>query len=141
MIMNLIKIKDYLFKRQEISMAFVFGSEASRSAGSESDLDIAVYFRPTRGEIEWESQTQYPEEDRIWLNLEKLAGKEVDLLVLNRAPATIFDTVLRKGKPLLIRDKGIYLDLLLRVSREAEDFREFIEDFYKMKCASEKARS
>ncbi len=135
MIMNLIRIKDYLFKRQEISMAFVFGSEASQSAGSESDLDIAVYFRPTRGEIEWESQTQYPEEDRIWLDIEKLAGKDVDLLILNRAASTIADTVLREGKPLFIRDEKIYLDFLLRVSLEAEDYRNFVEDFYKMKHA------
>jgi predicted nucleotidyltransferase len=135
MIMNLKRIKDYLFKRQEISMAFVFGSEASRSAGSESDLDIAVYFRPTRGEIEWESQTQYPEEDRIWLDIEKLAGKDVDLLILNRAASTIADTVLREGKPLFIRDEKIYLDFLLRVSLEAEDYRDFVEDFYKMKHA------
>lgn len=135
MIMNLKRIKDYLFKRQEICMAFVFGSEASRSAGSESDLDIAVYFRPTRGEIEWESQTQYPEEDRIWLDIEKLAGKDVDLLILNRAASTIADTVLREGKPLFIRDEKIYLDFLLRVSLEAEDYRDFVEDFYKMKHA------
>jgi predicted nucleotidyltransferase len=135
MIMNLKRIKDYLFKRQEICMAFVFGSEASRSAGSESDLDIAVYFTPTRGEIEWESQTQYPEEDRIWLDIEKLAGKDVDLLILNRAASTIADTVLREGKPLFIRDEKIYLDFLLRVSLEAEDYRDFVEDFYKMKHA------
>jgi uncharacterized protein len=138
MIMDLKRIKDYLLKRQDLCMAFVFGSEASRSAGSESDLDIAVYFKPTGGEIEWESQTRYPEEDRIWLDIEKLAGKDVDLLILNRAASTIADTVLREGKPLFIRDKGIYLDLLLRVSREAEDFREFIEDFYKIKYSSKK---
>ena len=135
MIMNLIRIKNYLFKRQEISMAFVFGSEASRSAGSESDLDIAVYFKPTRGEIEWESQTRYPGEDRIWLDIEKLAGKDVDLLILNRAASTIADTVLREGNPLFIRAEKIYVDFLLRVSLEAEDYRDFVEDFYKMKHA------
>jgi predicted nucleotidyltransferase len=116
-------------------MAFVFGSEANRSAGSESDLDIAVYFRPTSGEIEWESQTRYPEEDRIWLELEKLARKQVDLLILNRAAPTVADTVLREGKPLFIRDKKIFLDFLLRVSLEAEDYRQFVEDFYRMKHA------
>ena len=135
MIMNLKRIKNYLIKREEIVMAFVFGSEANRSAGSESDLDIAVYFRPTSGEIEWESSTRYPEEDRIWLDLEKLSGKEVDLLILNRAASTVADTVLREGKPLFIRDKKIYLDFLLRVSLEAEDYRQFVEDFYRMKHA------
>jgi predicted nucleotidyltransferase len=135
MIMDLKRIKDYLLKRENISMAFVFGSEANRSAGLESDLDIAVYFKPAGRGIEWESQTRYPGEDRIWLDLEKLAGREVDLLVLNRAASTIADTVLREGKPLFIRDKKIYLDFLLRISLEAEDYRDFVEDFYKMKHA------
>ena len=131
--MDLNKIRDYLFKRHEISMAFLFGSEANSSPGLESDLDIAIYFRTTHGEIEWESPTRYPTEDRIWLDLERLAGKEVDLLVLNRAPATIVDTVLREGKPLFIRDRKTYLDLLIPVSQEAEDYRDFIEDFYRIK--------
>ncbi|OGP74911.1 MAG: hypothetical protein A2W09_02550 [Deltaproteobacteria bacterium RBG_16_50_11] len=133
--MDLNKIRNYLFKRREISMAFLFGSEANHSVGSESDLDIAVYFKPSQGRIEWESQTRYPTEDRIWLDLERLAGKEVDLLVLNRAPATIVDTVLREGKPLFIRDRKTYLDLLIHVSKEAEDYRDFIEDFYQIKYA------
>ncbi len=116
-------------------MAFLFGSVAADSAGSESDMDIAVYFEPPDEIIEWESQTQYPAEDQIWLDLERLTGQEVDLLVLNRAPVTIVDTVLREGKSLFIRDRKIYLDLLLRTSREAEDYRDFIEDFWKIKYA------
>jgi len=116
-------------------MAFVFGSVAADSAGSESDLDIAIYFNPTQQRIEWESKTQYPTEDRIWLDLERLSGREIDLLVLNRAPATMVDTVLRGGKVLFIRDRNIYLDLLLMVSREAEDYRDFIEEFWKIKYA------
>ena len=117
-------------------MAFIFGSVAADSAGSESDLDIATYFNPTaQHKIEWESQIQYPTEDKIWFDLERLTGKEVDLLVLNRAPVTIVDTILREGRPLFIRDRKVYLELLLRASREAEDYRDFIEDFWKIKYA------
>lgn|SRR4030043_1197536 len=133
--MNTNSIKNYLISRPEVIMAFVFGSVAADSAGSESDLDIAIYFNPTQQRIEWESKTQYPTEDRIWLDLERLSGREIDLLVLNRAPATMVDTVLRGGKVLFIRDRNIYLDLLLMVSREAEDYRDFIEEFWKIKYA------
>jgi len=133
--MNTNSIKNYLISRPEVIMAFVFGSVAADSAGSESDLDIAIYFNPTQQRLEWESKTQYPTEDRIWLDLERLSGREIDLLVLNRAPATMVDTVLRGGKVLFIRDRNIYLDLLLIVSREAEDYRDFIEEFWKIKYA------
>ena len=131
--MNMSLINNYLASRSEIMMDFLFGSVAADSAGSESDIDIAVYYDPPNKIIEYETQTQYPAEDRIWFDLERLTGREVDLLVLNRAPVTIVDTVLREGKPLFIRDRKIYLDLLLRTSREAEDYRDFIEDFWKIK--------
>lgn len=96
-------IKNYLLSKPEVMMAFIFGSVANSSAGSESDLDIAIYFNPsTQQKIEWESKTQYPAEDQIWLDLERLCGQEIDLLVLNRAPATMADTVLRGGRVLFI---------------------------------------
>ena len=129
----LYEIETYLFDREEVSMAFIFGSVAASSDRKDSDLDIGIYFRRKGGEVEWESERRFPEEDRIWLELERLAGKKVDLVVLNRAPASIVDTVLRKGRPLLIKDRMLYLDLLIRVSREAEDYREFIEGFWKLK--------
>lgn len=133
--MDLTQIEDYLVARDEISMAFVFGSVASGSQGRESDLDLAIYFKTPHGEIEWESDARYPTEDEIWGDLERIAGKEIDLVVLNRSPATICDTVLREGKPLLIRERKIYLGMLLKVSMEAEDYRDFIEEFWKLKYA------
>jgi len=133
--MSLDQIKNYLLKRHEVSMAFIFGSVSLGSAGDDSDLDIAIYFKTPNGEIEWESHAQYPTEDRIWLDLERLAGREVDLLVLNRAPATIVDTILREGRPLFVRNRKTYLDLLLRVGNEAEDYRNFVVDFFKIKHA------
>lgn len=114
-------------------MAFLFGSTAASSDRRDSDLDIGIYFGTPDGVVEWESEYRFPEEDRIWCDLERLAGKEVDLVVLNRAPASLLDTVLRKGVPLVIRDSRLHLDLLIRVSREAEDYREFIEDFWNLK--------
>jgi len=128
-------LSKHLETREEISMAFVFGSMAEGFAGRESDLDIAIYFKPGQDDIQEEMFARHPAEDEIWFSLERLTGKAVDLLVLNRAPATIVDTILREGKPLLIRDRRIYLNLLLRVSREAEDYREFVEDFWKTKYA------
>jgi len=133
--MDLTQIENYFIARDEISMAFVFGSVAAGSQRHESDLDLAIYFKTRHGEIEWESDARYPTEDQIWGDLERMAGREIDLLVLNRAPATICDTVLREGKPLLIRERKTYLDMLLKVSIEAEDYRNFIEEFWKLKYA------
>jgi hypothetical protein len=67
----------------------------------------------------------YDGEDKIWADLERLLNKEVELLVLNRVPATIAASSI-KGIPLAINDWGLYLDFMLVVTDIAEDFREFI---------------
>ncbi|HID95445.1 MAG TPA: nucleotidyltransferase domain-containing protein [Candidatus Latescibacteria bacterium] len=40
------KLKDYFERRDEIVMAFLFGSWAKRLRHTDSDVDIAVYFKP-----------------------------------------------------------------------------------------------
>ena len=44
-------LKDYLVKRDDVLMAFVFGSCAQGQETSESDFDIAIYFKPEEREI------------------------------------------------------------------------------------------
>lgn len=62
----------------------------------EGDIDIAVYFQPDNG-VEWETfSTRYEGENRIALDLERLLGKEIDLVVLNRAKSVLADEIMRK---------------------------------------------
>jgi len=50
--------------------------------------------------------------------------------VLNIANATIAWEALR-GKKIVVNDENFYLNYMLNVSMEAEDFREVIFDMYK----------
>ncbi|ODS34403.1 MAG: hypothetical protein SCARUB_00413 [Candidatus Scalindua rubra] len=48
-------------------MAFIFGSRAKEKVRLRSDWDIAVYFTPQKGYLEWEEQDrEYLTEDRMW---------------------------------------------------------------------------
>lgn len=127
------KLKDYFEKREDVVMAFLFGSQVSKRAHSGSDWDIAVYFKPEVERVEWEEQRrEYPEENRVWADCtDILKTDNIDLLVLNRAPANIADTALR-GLPLVIKDRVLWLEFMLVVSREAEDFFSFSRDYYKI---------
>lgn len=126
-------LKDYFEGRQEVLMVFLFGSRAKNFSHKESDVDIAVYFKPGQGYIEFEEEgARYPQEYEIWLDIERLLRQEVDLIVLNRAPARVSDSALR-GIPVIIKDRKIYWDFMLRVTSEAEDFREFVEEYWKLK--------
>jgi hypothetical protein len=40
------------------------------------------------------------------------------------------------GIPIVVKDRGLYLDFMLRVTAEAEDFRETVEDYWRIKQAT-----
>jgi predicted nucleotidyltransferase len=126
-------LKPYFQQRGDVLMAFLFGSWASGRSCEESDVDIAVYFRPHEGRLEIENpDARYEEEPALWRLVEETLGKEVDLLVLNRAAPAIAESAI-SGEPIVIKDRGIYLDFMLRVTAEAEDFRVTAADYWRLK--------
>lgn len=83
----------------------------------ESDLDVAVYL----GDKD--------QEDRIWRDMSAILKKEIDMVPLNEAPATLVSNVFKTGIPLVIRDRNLYWRLYLEMSMEAEDFAEFATSY------------
>ena len=64
-------LRDYFEKRDEILMAFLFGSWAKDQEGMESDMDIAVYFKSKADTMEWElTDSCYETEKQIWIDVE-----------------------------------------------------------------------
>ncbi|HHV56759.1 MAG TPA: nucleotidyltransferase domain-containing protein [Firmicutes bacterium] len=116
-------LRDYFRTRQDVALAFLFGSVAKGKATKRSDVDVAVYF-----------STPYDVQKLRKLSgeLENLLHKDVDLIVLNDANPSLAWSALR-GIPLRIADRGFYLEYMLDVSREAEDFREFIFDLWRLR--------
>jgi predicted nucleotidyltransferase len=127
---NIKFLKEYFSNRQDIAFAFLFGSQAKGNATKLSDIDIAVYFYPAQKHpIEYEEEVYYETEDEIWVDIEKRLKKEVELLVLNRVSATVAASAIR-GIPLAINDWGLYLDFMVVITGEAEDFMDsIIRDF------------
>jgi len=115
-------LKSYFKNRKEIAFAFLFGSQAKGEATKLSDVDLAVYFYPEkRRPIEYEEKKFYAVEEEIWSELEKLLNREIELLVLNRIPASIAASAIR-GIPLVIKDWGLYIDFMEAITDEAKDF-------------------
>lgn len=128
------KLKDYFEKREDIVMAFLFGSQAKGNARRVSDWDIGIYFKPTsRNGIELELERDYPESHIIWGDMERIVGASVDLVVLNRAASPLVFLVISKGLPLAMKNRTIYLRLLLKTHYEAIDFWQFTEDFWRIR--------
>lgn len=128
------RLKRYFNKREDVLAAFLFGSQAKNTAGRISDWDIGVYFKPQKaGEVEWEdTDKEYPQENKVWDDaIDILKTDNVDLVVLNRAPSNIAASAI-KGIPLVINDRFIFWDFVLRVNRQAEDYRQFVDDYYEI---------
>jgi len=117
------KVKSYSSGKKEVIMSFLFGSYASGNYCKESDIDVAVFLSKEGNDLEIEIQNE----------LEKLLAKETDVVFLNRSPATLSWNILRKGIPIEIKNRKTYLNLMLDVSSEAEDFQEFNLDAWRMK--------
>ena len=126
-------LRDYFEEREDIAFAILFGSAARGKVRKEGDIDIAIYFRPEK-DVEWENfGKRYKDENRIAIDLEVLLKKEIDLVVLNRARSILADEIIRKGDPILIRDRGMFMDFLCIVSDEAEYMRDWMIASYKEK--------
>jgi len=113
-------LEEYFEKREDVIMAFLFGSFSKGIEGKTSDVDIAIYFKDEKDKM------------KIWCDIERLLKKEVDVVVLNRSfPIVGWEAI--RGIPLSIKDREKYLDYLLSVSWEAEDLIDFNLDAFRMK--------
>ncbi|PIS29918.1 nucleotidyltransferase domain-containing protein [Candidatus Saganbacteria bacterium CG08_land_8_20_14_0_20_45_16] len=117
------QLRSFFVAKEKISMAFLFGSVATGKELAESDVDVAVWF---------DGKYTLKEVDQLWLEIETCIHREVDLIVLNQARPTVAWAALR-GKPLSIKNYRLYLNKMLDFSREAEDFQNFIFDFWNLR--------
>jgi len=94
------RLSHALAPREEILEAYLFGSHARGQAGSNSDIDVAVYIdKAVADEGPW----GYPAELTTHL-MAALGSDDVDVVVLNQAPILLYHRVLRDGVRLLSRD-------------------------------------
>jgi len=125
-------LKNYFKKRDDVLMAFLFGSQAKKRATQRSDWDIGVYLKPRSGRLEWETEYLYPQRNKIWGDLVDILNTDnVDLLVLNSATPNIADIAIG-GLPLVIKDRRLYLEFMLIITREAMDYRYLVKDYYEI---------
>jgi predicted nucleotidyltransferase len=128
------ELKKYFSGRSDVAFSFLYGSYSRGTAHKQSDIDIAVYFYPEeRYPVEYEEDIHYNAEDEIWADLDRLLGKEVELLVLNRVSASVAASAI-KGIPVIVNDWTLYLDFMEVVTREAEDFFYMLSNNFLERC-------
>ena len=131
------RLKEYFSARDDISFALLFGSRASGLVHAQSDWDIAVYFRAEGGHLDLEeADGRFAGEAAMWSGTEDIVGASVDLVVLNRAPATLSSSALSSGILLACPDRRTHGRFELAASLLAQDEREFAREFAAIKARS-----
>ncbi len=114
------KLQDFLASRQEIVAAYLFGSQAEGVARRNSDIDIAVLVdEQARGTFEY----------RLMLadEVERLAGTQVDLVLLRESPLLLQFQILKKGKIIFERDADRRASYEMYVLGKYYDYQRFFD--------------
>lgn len=117
-------LKEYFEKREDVVMAFLFGSRAKseKFLYENSDWDIAVYFRQKNKQAELDHNADYAQRSEVLGDVAKiLETDKIDLIVLNHAYPLIVNAALN-GIPLTIKNRKLWLEFTILLSNEAIDF-------------------
>ena len=112
------KLKRYFRQDPNILLAFLFGSAAKNRETEDSDVDIALFLKDKK------------EESAIWTKISTLLKKEIDLVLLDEAPATLVSAIFKTGIALVVKDEKLYWNLYLQKSMESEDFANFADSYW-----------
>jgi uncharacterized protein len=125
------KLKDYFKNRDDVAMAFLFGSQSNGTATATSDWDVGVYFFD-----------DHDKRSAVRNDIETIVGSEVDIVVLNSASARIAWPIISTGDALVIKDHDVYMRAVERTSREADSWYQTADEYYRifLRSASLSAR-
>jgi len=97
------KLKDYLYQKDEIIFAYIYGSVARNQHTRLSDIDLAIYIdedkKPAAGPFGYRSE--------IIAELQPLAGNDIDLIILNEASNLLAYNVFKEGRLLFNKDPDL----------------------------------
>jgi predicted nucleotidyltransferase len=99
-------VLDVLQRYPEVRLAYLFGSVAEGRQTPTSDLDVGVFLARAADSLVFEG---------IHVELERAAGRNVDLVDLRKAPPLLAHHIVSRGRLLLARDEDERVAFATRV--------------------------
>lgn len=116
------KLKHLFSTTDEIVLAYLFGSFAEGKTHKFSDVDVAVYVRDLQKENEFDYKM-----DLIGELNNILRSDDVDLVVLNNAPPTLKNRIIRYGLLVKCVDEAFRRRYLIQSYKEYEDAQHLLK--------------
>ena len=107
-----------IFKKNQVVLAYLFGSEARGESHKESDVDIGVLFDKKVNPKDYLKL----EGKLIAFFSEIYSRKEINIVNLNIASPLLKQAAILEGKPLYIRSETDRILFQIKTLREYEDY-------------------
>lgn len=118
---------EQIFKRQKVTFAYLFGSQAKGTAGALSDIDIAVYFGD-----EAVADVRFDLRLKVLGELTDLYKTDkVDLVVLNDAPPLLAHRILKEGLLVFSGNDKIRLEYETNAVLKYLDWKPYLDKYTK----------
>ena len=115
-------ISDYLAKRKDIQVAYLFGSQASGKADNLSDIDIAILFNAGLTVVQ-----RFEQKLKIMGDVGSLLGRDdVEVVDLNSAPVALRFSAIENREILFVNDDNDRVDFESRVMTMYQDYKYFM---------------
>ncbi|MDI7258307.1 MAG: nucleotidyltransferase domain-containing protein [Thermodesulfobacteriota bacterium] len=120
-------LKKVLEKDEDILFAYLYGSRVNSPTHLESDIDIAIYLRPSemKGFIEKDKKLTS-------MLITELRTDKIDLRILNVAPFLLKYKIIKEGVPIVIRDEVERVDFETRVMNKFFELKPYLDEYQQM---------
>jgi predicted nucleotidyltransferase len=123
----LMNLKKILEKNDTILFAYLYGSYASNSILRGSDIDVAVYLKPS-------NIKEYLEKEKELTAslMAELHNDKIDLRILNVLPLLLQYNILKEGKLIFIRDELERVDFETQVMIRFFELKPYLDEYKEM---------
>ncbi|MEM3526178.1 MAG: nucleotidyltransferase domain-containing protein [Candidatus Jordarchaeaceae archaeon] len=117
-------VKEVLTHREEVTVAYLFGSTVKGYASEKSDIDIGLVLKR-----KFEPDAFYSA--KLAGEIEKRMGgnREIDLRILNNQSPRFVYQVIKEGRVIFCRDEEERVAFETSVTKEYLDFKPFYEEY------------
>jgi len=117
-------LKEFLEKDQDILFAYLYGSSIYDHDQPGSDIDVAVYLRPS-------NIKQYLKKEEELTNALaiQLHNDQIDLRILNTLPFLLQYNVLKEGLPIFVRNESERVEFETRVMVRFFELKPYLDEF------------
>lgn len=115
MIEKINEIISYLEKVPNLIAAYLFGSACKGTMKKSSDIDIALLFS--------DFTTEKVDRLQLMLDLSRIAGRDVDIIIINNSSPLMYHEILRTGKIIYERDSLYRIQSQVRNQKLYSDYQ------------------